>query len=76
MTTSSFMFAKFELLLPFCNLRADGLILEAVICNEGWVCPRLHWLDVSHLAAPNLDPGLARWLAVAEMHTLQGHDQE
>ena len=34
----------------------------------GWTSP--------HLAAPNLDPGLAWWLAVAEMHALQGHDQE
>ena len=43
-TTSSFMFgrwSKFELLLTFCNLQPDGLILQAVICNEGWVCPRL-----------------------------------
>ena len=31
MTTFSFMFAKFELLLPFCNLQADGLILQEVI---------------------------------------------
>ena len=38
---------EFDLFSPFCNLQTDGLILQAVICNEGWSCPRLHRLDLS-----------------------------